>query len=78
MNRPRRYHHPRVDLAGFNIAVVGADGSRHTMLGFKTVAEPGSSKIGSETEAKWTTIVDARELDASTEERDLTMRGRAL
>lgn len=30
---------PRVDLAGFEIAVVAADGSRHTMLGFKTKAE---------------------------------------
>ena len=29
----------RADLTGFDIAVVAADGSRHTMLGFKTKAE---------------------------------------
>jgi hypothetical protein len=29
----------RADLAGFDIAVVATDGSRHTMLGFKTMAE---------------------------------------
>jgi hypothetical protein len=29
----------RADLTGFDIAVVAADGSRHTMLGFKTMAE---------------------------------------
>jgi hypothetical protein len=30
---------PRADLTAFDIAVVATDGSRHTMLGFKTVAE---------------------------------------
>jgi hypothetical protein len=30
---------PGADLTGFDIAVVTTDGSRHTMLGFKTMAE---------------------------------------
>jgi hypothetical protein len=29
----------RTDFTGFNIAIVATDGSRHTMLGFRTMAE---------------------------------------
>ena len=47
MARARRYRDmlaiytitPRADLTAFDIAVVASDGSRHTLLGFTTMAE---------------------------------------
>ena len=46
------------DLTGFDIAVVATDGSRHTMLGFRTMAEAEAWIEADRRQDRWILPVD--------------------